>query len=170
MTAAFCDARRIFGDARRQPVHSGLLSVHQRKSPANWPARGDPTSHLQPVCMAGAGQSIGMAQEPRVQEGIYRKHRSPNRSNKDFRRVLYTGNKLQLVLMVIEPGQDIGEEVHDDVDQFFRVEKGKGEVRIDGVATPVKSDDAFIVPAGAKHNVVNNWQRASEALHHLCAP
>jgi mannose-6-phosphate isomerase-like protein (cupin superfamily) len=75
--------------------------------------------------------------------------------NTDFRRVLYTGKKLQLVLMAIAPGQDIGEEVHPDVDQFFRVEQGEGELRINGVATRVKSDDAFIVPAGATHNVAN---------------
>lgn len=76
-------------------------------------------------------------------------------NNSDFRRVLYTAKNLQLVLMAIAPGDDIGEEVHKDRDQFFRVEKGKGEVRIDGVATSVKSGDAFLVPAGARHNVVN---------------
>lgn len=75
--------------------------------------------------------------------------------NSDFRRVLYTGKNLQLVLMAIQPGEDIGEEVHDDRDQFFRVEQGKGEVLIDGNRTAVESDDAIIVPAGARHNVVN---------------
>jgi len=75
--------------------------------------------------------------------------------NTDFRRVLYTGKKLQLVLMAIAPGEDIGEEVHPNVDQFFRVEEGEGELWIDGVASRVKADDAFIVPAGARHNVVN---------------
>jgi len=78
------------------------------------------------------------------------------KSNDDFRHVLYTGKKLQLVLMAIAPGQDIGAEVHENVDQFFRVEQGKGEVRIDGVASPIKGGDAFIVPAGARHNVVNS--------------
>ena len=73
--------------------------------------------------------------------------------NTDFRRVLYTGKTLQLVLMSIQPGGDIGEEVHEDRDQFFRVEQGKGEVWIDGNRSRVKSDDAFIVPAGARHNV-----------------
>lgn len=73
--------------------------------------------------------------------------------NTDFRRVLYTGKNLQLVLMSIQPGDDIGEEVHDDRDQFFRVEQGNGEVSIDGHRTPVAADDAFIVPAGARHNV-----------------
>lgn len=75
--------------------------------------------------------------------------------NSDFRRVLYTGKNLQLVLMAIQPGEDIGEEVHEDRDQFFRVEEGRGEVSIDGKRTQVESDDAIIVPAGARHNVVN---------------
>lgn len=75
--------------------------------------------------------------------------------NQDFRRVLYTGNHLQLVLMAIQPGEQIGEEVHDDRDQFFRIEKGEGEIWIDGNRSRVKSDDAMIVPAGARHNVVN---------------
>jgi mannose-6-phosphate isomerase-like protein (cupin superfamily) len=73
--------------------------------------------------------------------------------NTDFRRVLYTGKNLQLVLMSIQSGDDIGEEVHDDRDQFFRVEQGSGEVWIDGHRSPVAADDAFIVPAGARHNV-----------------
>lgn len=75
--------------------------------------------------------------------------------NSDFRRVLYTGKNLQLVLMAIPPGGEIGEEVHEDRDQFFRIEAGRGEVRIDGQRTAVESDDAVIVPAGARHNVVN---------------
>lgn len=75
--------------------------------------------------------------------------------NSDFRRVLYTGKNLQLVLMCLQPGEEIGSEVHDDRDQFFRVEEGQGEVWIDGVANKVKDDDAIIVPAGAEHNVVN---------------
>lgn len=75
--------------------------------------------------------------------------------NEQFRRVLYTGKYLQLVLMSLNPGEEIGEEVHDDRDQFFRFEEGKGEVIIDGVANPVEDDIAVIVPAGAKHNVRN---------------
>ena len=75
--------------------------------------------------------------------------------NDDFRRVLYTGKHLQLVLMTLRPGEEIGEEVHDDRDQFFRIEEGQGEVRIDGAANRVKDDFAVIVPAGARHNVVN---------------
>jgi len=76
--------------------------------------------------------------------------------NSDFRRVLYTGKHLQLVLMSLEPGQEIGSEVHEDHDQFFRIESGKGAVVIDGERTEVKDDDAIIVPAGARHNVINS--------------
>lgn len=78
--------------------------------------------------------------------------------NRDYRRVLYTGKNLQLVLMAIGPGEEIGEEVHDDRDQFFRVEAGEGELVIDGVRHRVKADFAMIVPAGARHNVRNVGQ------------
>ena len=74
--------------------------------------------------------------------------------NTDFRRVLYTGHNLQLVLMAIPAGAEIGEEVHDDRDQFFRVEAGTGEVWIDDVCHAVKPDDGIVVPQGAKHNVI----------------
>lgn len=76
-------------------------------------------------------------------------------ANDDFRRVLYTGKHLQLVLMTLQPGEEIGEEVHDDGDQFFRVDAGEGEIRIDGVATAIKDGDGVVVPAGARHNLVN---------------
>ena len=76
--------------------------------------------------------------------------------NEDFRRVLYTGHNLQLVLMTLPPGCDIGEEVHEDRDQFFRIEEGSGIVRIDGVDNRVADDFAVIVPAGARHNVIND--------------
>jgi mannose-6-phosphate isomerase-like protein (cupin superfamily) len=76
--------------------------------------------------------------------------------NEDFRRVLYTGKHLQLVLMTLPPGCDIGEEVHEDRDQFFRIEEGSGIIRIDGVENRVEDDFAVIVPAGARHNVIND--------------
>ncbi|HET8712072.1 MAG TPA: cupin domain-containing protein [Gemmatimonadales bacterium] len=75
--------------------------------------------------------------------------------NSDFRRVIYTGKYLQLVLMSLNPGEEIGEEVHHDRDQFFRVEDGKGEVWIDGAPTKIESETAIVVPAGARHNVKN---------------
>ena len=76
-------------------------------------------------------------------------------ANEDFRRVLYTGKHLQLVLMTLQPGEEIGAEVHEDRDQFFRFEEGCGAVDIDGVANPVEDDFAVVVPAGARHNVRN---------------
>jgi mannose-6-phosphate isomerase-like protein (cupin superfamily) len=75
--------------------------------------------------------------------------------NDDFRRVLYTGKHLQLVLMTLRPGEEIGEEVHEDRDQFFRIEDGAGTVVIDGARHAVEDDDAIVVPAGARHNVIN---------------
>jgi len=89
--------------------------------------------------------------------------------NRAFRRVLYTGKHMQLVLMSLQPGEDIGEEIHDEVDQFFRVEKGKGEVFIDGRATKVESDMAIIVPAGARHNIRNTGEQRLQ-LYTLYAP
>lgn len=89
--------------------------------------------------------------------------------NTDFRRVLYTSKNLQLVLMAIQPGEEIGEETHDDRDQFFRVEKGKGEVWIDGHRSKIKSDIAIIVPAGARHNIVNTGDKLLR-LYTLYAP
>jgi mannose-6-phosphate isomerase-like protein (cupin superfamily) len=70
-----------------------------------------------------------------------------------FRQVLYTGHNLQLVLMCLQPGEEIGAEVHDDRDQFFRFEAGTGEVMVDDSVYTVKADDAVIVPQGAHHNV-----------------
>lgn len=89
--------------------------------------------------------------------------------NSDFRRVLYTGKHLQLVLMTIQPGEEIGEEVHEDHDQFFRIEKGEGEILIDGNRSKIKSDDAIIVPAGARHNLVNTGDKALQ-LYTIYAP
>ncbi|HEY7236727.1 MAG TPA: cupin domain-containing protein [Gemmatimonadaceae bacterium] len=80
--------------------------------------------------------------------------------NRDFRQVIYTGQHVQLVLMSLEPGEDIGEEVHTDTDQFFRIEDGRGEVTIDGRSTQVESSTAVVVPAGARHNVRNTGNKA----------
>ena len=89
--------------------------------------------------------------------------------NTDFRRVLYTGRHLQLVLMALAPGDEIGEEVHEDRDQFFRVEEGEGAVIIDGKRHAIRDDDAILVPAGARHNVVNTG-RQSLKLYTLYGP
>jgi mannose-6-phosphate isomerase-like protein (cupin superfamily) len=90
-------------------------------------------------------------------------------ANSDFRRVLYTGKQMQLVLMALQPGEAIGEEVHSDRDQFFRVEKGKGEVWIDGKRTEIKSDMAIVVPSGALHNIKNTGAKPLK-LYTIYAP
>lgn len=74
--------------------------------------------------------------------------------NTDFRRVLYSGPNLQLVLMSLRPGEEIGAETHKHTDQFFRIESGKGRIEIDGKAQEVKSGAGIIVPAGARHNLI----------------
>jgi mannose-6-phosphate isomerase-like protein (cupin superfamily) len=89
--------------------------------------------------------------------------------NSDFRRVLYTGKQMQLVLMALEPGEEIGDETHADRDQFIRVEKGSGEVWIDGARTKIESDMAIVVPAGARHNVKNTGDEPLK-LYTLYAP
>ena len=89
--------------------------------------------------------------------------------NHDFRRVVYTGPHLQLVLMVLQPGEDIGEEIHETVDQFFRIEHGQGEVWIDGHRTGIESESAVLVPAGARHNVRNTGDTVLK-LYTLYAP
>ena len=61
--------------------------------------------------------------------------------------------------MSLKPGEDIGEEVHKDRDQFFSIEKGKGEVLIDGKRSKIKGDDAVLVPAGARHNIINTGEK-----------
>jgi mannose-6-phosphate isomerase-like protein (cupin superfamily) len=92
------------------------------------------------------------------------------RKNADFRRVLYTGKYSQLVLMSLKPGEEIGAETHDDVDQFFRFEAGEGKVIIDGIEHPVGDGDAVVIPAGAKHNVVNVSKNSSLKLYTIYSP
>ncbi len=75
--------------------------------------------------------------------------------NNNFRKVLYTGEESQLVLMSLLPGQDIGSEVHSENDQFFRFEEGDGNVIINETEYSVSDGDAVVVPKGATHNVIN---------------
>lgn len=77
------------------------------------------------------------------------------KTNTFFRKVLYTGAHSQLVVMCLKPGEDIGLEVHDSVDQFFRVDNGAGELIIDGEISHIRDGFAVVVPAGSKHNISN---------------
>ena len=90
--------------------------------------------------------------------------------NKNFRKVLYTGHHLQLVLMSLKPKEEIGAEVHAENDQFLRFEGGKGRVIIDKTTYSVKDGDAVIVPAGAKHNVINVSATEDLKLYTIYAP
>lgn len=75
--------------------------------------------------------------------------------NEKFRKVLFTAKHSQLVLMALEPGEEIGMETHEDNDQFFRFDRGEGKVVVDGEVFEVSDGDAVVVPAGSEHNVVN---------------
>jgi mannose-6-phosphate isomerase-like protein (cupin superfamily) len=90
--------------------------------------------------------------------------------NNNFRKVLYTGPHSQLVLMALKPGEEIGLEVHQDNDQFFRFEKGEGRVIIDGHEYIIGDGDVVIVPAGAEHNVVNISQTEFLKLYTIYSP
>ncbi|HCG29147.1 MAG TPA: cupin domain-containing protein, partial [Chloroflexi bacterium] len=79
-----------------------------------------------------------------------------------FREVLFTAPHLQLVVMTLQPGEDIGQETHDDGDQFFRVEAGEGEALLDGERHPLRDGSIVVIPAGVEHNISNT--SASEPL------
>ncbi len=89
--------------------------------------------------------------------------------NEDFRRVLYTAKNTQLVLMNIRANEDIGEEIH-SLDQFIRVEAGHGVVLLDGVEHEVSDGFAVVIPAGTRHNVVNDSDSEELKLYTLYSP
>jgi mannose-6-phosphate isomerase-like protein (cupin superfamily) len=92
------------------------------------------------------------------------------KENNNFRQVLYTGKYSQLVLMSLKPGEEIGSEVHNDIDQFFRFEDGHGKVVIDGIEHEVEDGFAVIVPAGAEHNVINTSNDEDLRLYTIYSP
>lgn len=92
------------------------------------------------------------------------------RENTDFRRVLYTAHRSQLVLMCLQPGEEIGEEVHAENDQFFRIEEGEGKCIIDGNEYALKDGSAIVVPMGARHNVINTSATAALKLYTIYSP
>jgi len=90
--------------------------------------------------------------------------------NENFRKVLYTSKHLQLVLMTLKTGEEIGEEVHIGIDQFFRFESGNGKCIIDGNEYSVSDGDVIIVPAGSRHNVINKDASVDLKMYTLYAP
>lgn len=89
--------------------------------------------------------------------------------NENFRKVLYTAKNSQLVVMSLKPNEDIGEEIH-QLDQFIRVEKGQGKAILDGVEHEIKDGFAVVVPAGAKHNIINTSSDTPMKLYTVYSP
>lgn len=92
------------------------------------------------------------------------------KENTNFRKVLFTGKYCQLVVMSLLPGEDIGEEVHENVDQFFRFEEGEGKVVMNGEETAVEEDTVVIVPAGTSHNIINTSADQPLKLYTIYSP
>lgn len=91
--------------------------------------------------------------------------------NEYFRQVLFTGKHAQLVVMCLQPGEEIGNEVHHTVDQFFRIEEGEAKFVFEGTEEHiVHGSDAVIVPAGTHHNVINTSKTTSLKLYTLYSP
>lgn len=90
--------------------------------------------------------------------------------NRYFREVLFTGPNSQLVVMSIEPGEDIGMETHDGVDQFIRVEAGKGKAMLDGAEHGLEDGSAVVIPAGTEHNIINTSKSEPLKLYSIYSP
>lgn len=105
-----------------------------------------------------------------MKKGFYGNVESLTLENESFRKVLYTALNCQLVLMSLNPQEEIGFEVHDEGDQFFRFEKGQGRVIINETEYTVRDGDSVIVPAGARHNVINSSQTEKLKLYTIYAP
>jgi len=90
--------------------------------------------------------------------------------NEYFRQVLFTGSHSQLVVMSIAPGEDIGMETHDDVDQFIRIEAGTGSAILNGEKHNLKDGSAVVIPAGTEHNIVNSSRSEPLKLYTIYSP
>lgn len=90
--------------------------------------------------------------------------------NTTFRTVLFTGTKLQLVVMSLLPGEEIGLETHAHTDQFFRVEQGEVSIIMNGVEHRVAEDHVAVVPAGTAHNVINRSKTRAAKLYTIYTP
>ena len=91
-------------------------------------------------------------------------------ANNNFRQVLYTAEHCQLVLMSLLPSEEIGSEVHEEGDQFFRFEKGQGKCIIDGNEYKLGDGVAIVVPAGAQHNIINTSDTEELKLYTIYSP
>jgi len=103
--------------------------------------------------------NIPQATDGRAKVGYTQNLDQATLAGRDFRRVLYTGGKLQLLVMAVKPGEHVGTQLHADQDQFFRIEEGHGEVEINGRRSAVAPATSIIVPAGAQHDIVNTGDK-----------
>lgn len=115
---------------------------------------------LAATTLAGAAVLPASAQreggaDNRSQAGFVTDIVSATSANTDYRRVLHTGDHMQLVVMTLPEGQDIGRETHDDVDQFVRIESGTAVVTIGDEEHRLEPGSVAILPAGVAHNVAN---------------
>lgn len=102
--------------------------------------------------------------------GYHDKIEEITENNTNFRKVLFTGKHTQLVAMSLKPGEDIGMEVHDNLDQFFRIEEGEGKAVIDGEEYDFVEGDALIVPGESRHNLTNTSKDKDLKLYTLYSP
>jgi len=91
-------------------------------------------------------------------------------ANEYFREVLFTAERIQLVVMALQPGEEIGAEVHDDVDQFVRIEAGTGKAVLDGDETDLVDGSIVVIPAGTHHNILNNSDSEALKLYTIYSP
>ncbi len=103
-------------------------------------------------------------------KGFYTNIEKETIENTNFRKVLYTGKHSQLVLMSLLPKEEIGMEVHEENDQFFRFEKGEGKCIIDGNEYELKDGVAIVVPAGAQHNIINTSETDNLKMYTIYSP
>lgn len=92
------------------------------------------------------------------------------KENENFRKVAYTAENSQLVLMSLNPGEEIGEETHEDSDQFIRVEAGNGKVILNDQEHDIMDGSAIVIPAGTKHNIVNSSDGDKMKLYTIYSP
>lgn len=102
--------------------------------------------------------------------GFYTKLEEETLGNNNFRKVLFTGEHSQLVVMSLRPGEDIGMEVHGDIDQFIRVDGGVGKAIIGEEEFSLEDGDAIVVPAGERHNLINISEDEALKLYTIYSP
>jgi mannose-6-phosphate isomerase-like protein (cupin superfamily) len=105
-----------------------------------------------------------------MKKGFKQNIESETLANNSFRKVLYTGAHMQLVLMSLKPSEDIGMETHTENDQFFRFEKGNGKVIIGETEYEVTDGDAIVIPSGTQHNIINTSTTDELKMYTIYSP